>query len=311
MGAMTPGASARATLRSTIALAAALAVQFLYSETASLAHGGQNLAPQKRRVAVRGNLLGSSKELQVVVIQKTRPRPTAQLAVEVPDTNPRQIWQSEESEEYPVIDSVQVNDLDGDAIPEILSLWKKGPATGARLRVFHWDRAAGSFVEVETEGATGIQSFQISGNAPQKRLVARLAGKQPARNPTAEFKMQSGRIVRLTPGGADVSNGAESGIEGQALISPTRPGPIRPGLPSPSGGYQTTLVVYSEIGGREVARVQTGADGKFRVAVPPGRYAIGPPRDEMRRIPRGSEEPVEVRAGAFAQVTIHFDSGMR
>jgi hypothetical protein len=311
MGAMTPTVLARVTIKSAVTLAAALAVHFSYPEIPTLAHGGQKVASQKRRVAVRGNLLGSSTLLQVVVIQKTTPRPAVQLAVEVPEPGPRQIWQSEPSEASTIIDPVQLDDLDGDGIPEIVSLWRRSPGVGAQLRVFHWDRGAGSFVEVETEGASGIQSLQITGSAPQKRVVARLTRNQAGKSSSSEFRMQNGRIVRSTPGGADVSNAAESGIEGQAVIQPTRPGPIRPGLPSPSAGYQTTLVVYSETGGREIARVQTGTDGRFRVSVPPGRYMIGPPRDELRRLPRGSEQEVEVRAGAFTSVTVHFDSGMR
>jgi hypothetical protein len=103
----------------------------------------------------------------------------------------------------------------------------------------------------------------------------------------------------------------ESGIEGQAVISPTRPGPIRVGQEREVNPFKTTLVVLTAGEGREVARLETGSDGRFRVSLPPGEYKIGPPPSNSRFLPRGSEEFVKVLPGQFAQVTINFDSGMR
>ena len=104
---------------------------------------------------------------------------------------------------------------------------------------------------------------------------------------------------------------AESGIEGQAVMSPAHPGPVRPGR-SDSAPYQTTLAVLSTSEGREVARVQTGPDGRFRVSLPPGEYTIGQPLDQQsRRFGRVEEQTVKVSPGQFTTVTIRFDSGMR
>ena len=104
---------------------------------------------------------------------------------------------------------------------------------------------------------------------------------------------------------------AESGIEGQTVISPARPGPQRQGQPG-SASYQTTLAVVNTADGREVARFQTGSDGRFRVPLPPGEYTIGPPADaQPRRFPRGEQHTVTVVRGQFTQVTVAFDSGMR
>ena len=102
----------------------------------------------------------------------------------------------------------------------------------------------------------------------------------------------------------------DSGIEGQAVISPARPGPIRAGVPN-STPYKTTLIVFTAKGDREVTRIETGPDGRFRVKLPPGTYRIGPPAQSKRFLPRATEETVTVEPGRFATVTINFDSGMR
>jgi hypothetical protein len=74
---------------------------------------------------------------------------------------------------------------------------------------------------------------------------------------------------------------------------------------------QTTIVISTAGEGREVARLETGSDGRFRVSLPPGEYNVGPPPGKIRFAPRGTEQRVKVLPGQFAQVTINFDSGMR
>lgn len=102
----------------------------------------------------------------------------------------------------------------------------------------------------------------------------------------------------------------DSGIEGQAVLSPARPGPIRQGIPN-STPYKTTLIIWRVEGDREITRVETGSDGRFRVELAPGTYRVGPPAQTGRFLPRGVEETVTVEPGRFARVTINFDSGMR
>jgi hypothetical protein len=80
---------------------------------------------------------------------------------------------------------------------------------------------------------------------------------------------------------------------------------------SGSAPYKTTLVVWSAGDDREVKRFETGSDGRFRVALPPGDYRVGPPHQSGRSLPRGGEETVTVVTGKFVRVTINFDSGMR
>jgi hypothetical protein len=75
--------------------------------------------------------------------------------------------------------------------------------------------------------------------------------------------------------------------------------------------YKTTLVISTASQGKEVARVETGDDGRFRISLPPGEYIVGPPPGNVRFLPRASEQSVKVLPGQFAHLTINFDSGIR
>src|SRR6185369_9248392 len=74
-----------------------------------------------------------------------------------------------------------------------------------------------------------------------------------------------------------------TGIQGIVTVSPTRPGPIRRGAehaniaPLPNAAF----TVSTDKG--EIASFATGADGKFRVSLPPGHYVVSM---NERRFPR-------------------------
>ncbi|MEK6302152.1 MAG: carboxypeptidase-like regulatory domain-containing protein [Acidobacteriota bacterium] len=264
---------------------------------------------KKRTVVARGQLTGARGFHQVVLLKTGSGRDsTAQLAVETTGPKPRTIW----LDRFPATDinNVQVSDLDGDGVPEIIALFRRGTSPGAILRLFHWDRSSQAFVEInarDERGTPGIRSYRLGGPAGHRRIVV-YAG---ARNvPDSEFELRGSELIRVG-GGAPVTPQGESGVEGQAVISPAHPGPTRQG-DSSSAPYQTTLVVLSTGDGREMARVQTGSDGRFRISLPPGEYTIGLPPDQQRRkFPRGEEQTVKVLPGKFTNVTINFDSGMR
>ena len=289
------------------------------------AQRAQTGAPQKRRVALRGHLTGTREIQQVVVWQTLNPKsnalPYAQahLAIETISPNSRAMWQADGGQSQYLVDAVQAVDLDGDGTPEIVSLWWVGASAGAALRVFHWDRDKQSFVELQSKDSLGgIRRYRIAGNVGRGQKSSRRiivygpsnvgAGRLAASG--AELELRGSELVRVGGGGAVTTQG-DSGIEGQTFISPTRPGPIRMGQGPDRKPYQTTLVVMTAGEGREVARLETGSDGRFRVSLPPGEYRIGPPPAATRFLPRASEEMVKVLPGQFAQVTIHFDSGMR
>jgi hypothetical protein len=293
----------------------ALALLFVVAPAAAsfgqVSHGSGETPRRKQRVVASGRLIGT-RELQQVVTWQTAG--TAHLAVETVGSRPRILWQMDGGNSESIVDSVRVSDLDGDRVPEIVSLWWRGSSGGAVLRVFHWDRAQQSFAELQFEGEINtVYSYRVvpaGGNRSSSRLAVDIRSETGGRRstvPGSEYELRGSKLVRVG-GDRVVTTQGESGIEGQAVISPAHPGPQREGLPS-SAPYKTTLVVWHT--DQEVIRVETGSDGRFRVALPPGTYKIGPPQRGGRFLPRGSEETVTVAPGKFAQVTINFDSGMR
>jgi hypothetical protein len=275
--------------------------------------GQRDGASQGHRVAASGRLIGT-RELQRVVVWQTAG--TAHLAIETVGSRPRILWQMDGGNSESIVDSVRVSDLDGDRVPEIISLWRRGSSGGAVLRVFHWDRAQQSFKELQFEGEiNSVYSYRVvpaGGNRSSSRLAVDIRSETGGRRspvPVSEYELRGSRLVRVG-GDRVVTTQSESGIEGQAVISPAHPGPQREGLSS-SAPYKTTLVVWSAGDDREVKRFETGSDGRFRVALPPGDYRVGPVHQSGRFLPRGSEVTVTVAPGKFVQVTIEFDSGMR
>ena len=270
-----------------------------------------NTAP-KKVVVTRARLTGT-REYQQVAVWKTGAglSTTAHLVIATSGRNPRTLWQADERFVATDIDKVRVADLDGDRVPEVIALFWTGSSAGAALRIFHWDPNSRVFVEIKTAdgGMTGIQGYALSGRAGQQRIIVYgVAGE--SRTASGEFEVRGSELFKLG-GGERVTPQTESGIEGEAVMSPAGPGPQRQGQPG-SAPYQTTLVVVKTADGSEVARVQTGADGRFRVSLPPGEYTIGPsPEEQRRRFPRGETHTVKVVAGRFVNVTIAFDSGMR
>ncbi len=107
------------------------------------------------------------------------------------------------------------------------------------------------------------------------------------------------------------SNGKppSSGIEGLVTIGPVCP-VERIDTPCPDKPYQATIVVKDGQGG-EVARVQSGKDGRFRVALAAGAYTLAPRSSSQGSYPFAPEQQVEVQAGAFTTVSVQFDSGIR
>jgi hypothetical protein len=298
----------------------ALAMSLAVSIEGYAAQGRKVSAPQKRRVAARGHLTGARDLQQVVTWQTsnppggTLPYAKAHLAIETVGAGRRVIWQTDGGETQYMVDSIQSTDLDSDGVPEIISLWWEGASAGAVLRIFHWDRAKQSFVELRSDNMSSVHSYRVRpgrGSAKNRIVVysrSDMNARRPAQN---EYEVRGEQIIRVRGGGSVTTEG-ESGIEGQALISPARPGPIRMNDPRPDKQpYETTLAIVTVGENREVARLKTGSDGRFRVKLPPGEYEIIPAPDTPRRFPRAFPQQVTVLPGQFARVTIEFDSGMR
>jgi len=100
---------------------------------------------------------------------------------------------------------------------------------------------------------------------------------------------------------------APQGIEGLVLLGPLCP-VVSEDDPCPDRAYQATIEVR-DAGDRTVTRVRSGADGRFRVGLEPGSYLLHPePGDPL---PMAGDLEVVVQSGAWAEVTVSYDTGIR
>jgi hypothetical protein len=293
------------------------------------AHGFQTNALQKKRVAVRGHLTATEEILQVTTWQtpiassSTPDSREAHMAIETMGRSARVLWQVDGGNQYSQVTSIQTADLDSDGVMEIISLWRAKPGAGATLRVFHWEKDKKSFTELSAaEALIDVHRYRVGGGRGSRarkntRLITYVQSNVSGSSSLVaggEYIVRGSEIVRAgksdSGGRMDETSQSESGIEGRAVITPTSP-VLRTNMPKPDPApYETGLIVVTADEGREVARLKTGSDGRFRVALPPGRYIVKPLM-ENRRWPRGGEQEVTVTAGKFTQVTVTFDSGMR
>lgn len=287
----------------------------------SAAINQQTVPLQKRRVVAQGRLTGTGDLLQIVTWQTanrpntSRPYAQAHLVIKKAGAKSPDLFQADGGETQYLVGAIQIADLDGDSVPEIISLWQEGASAGSVLRVFHWDRARQSFIELQSKhDLAGVHRYRLTTAKGARHIVIYVRSNIGSGWPPVvggEFAARDAELVRVQ-GGGKVTTQTESGIEGQTLISPTHPGPIRADAPPAVAPYPATLAIISTASGREVARLKTGSDGRFRVALPPGEYRIVAVQEKPGRFqPRASEELVNVLPGQFAHVEIHYDSGMR
>ncbi|MFZ1707381.1 MAG: carboxypeptidase-like regulatory domain-containing protein [Anaerolineae bacterium] len=100
----------------------------------------------------------------------------------------------------------------------------------------------------------------------------------------------------------------DSGIEGLVTISPTCGGPVRPGQDC-TAPYQASITVLDQAD-RVVSQVSSDAEGRFRLALPPGNYTLRPEKP-AKGIARAADVSVTVVAGQVTTVEITYDSGLR
>ncbi len=91
-------------------------------------------------------------------------------------------------------------------------------------------------------------------------------------------------------------------------ISPIQGGPLRQGDPVSRPLPNTAFTVRQEM--KEVATFTTDAEGRFRVALPPGKYDVLA-ADQKHKFGGWGPWPVEVGAGKFTSVKWDCDSGLR
>jgi hypothetical protein len=103
----------------------------------------------------------------------------------------------------------------------------------------------------------------------------------------------------------------ESGVRGVALAGPTCPVVTNP--PDPACADRPVVgatLVITTFAGAEVARVETDASGEFSVSLAPGAYRlVAQPVEGLM----GTPGPIDfgVEAGAMAELTVSYDTGIR
>jgi hypothetical protein len=277
---------------------------------------------QKPRVVARGHFSGTRAIQEISIWQTANPSDgflpyaKAYLAIDAVDANSYTLFQADGGDTQYLVDAIQLADLDGDAIPEILSLWWEGASAGAVLRVFHFDKATRAFTELKSpDDLGGVQRYRlVSAGKARRHIMIYTRGDAGARQPViSAYQLRDSKIVAVKKreGKTDMNNQGESGIEGQSVIGPTRPH-LRQNDPTPDvAPYKTTLLILTATGGQEIRRLETGADGRFRLALAPGAYLVRALGGQGKMGPRASDQEVTVRPGQFTKIQISFDSGMR
>lgn len=100
-----------------------------------------------------------------------------------------------------------------------------------------------------------------------------------------------------------------TGIQGVVEAGPTCP-VERINSPCPPRPLAASILVR-DAGGAEVMRFQSGADGHFKVELKPATYTLVGLPIGTGGLPRPIPVTVVVTAGAYSQVTIRYDSGIR
>jgi hypothetical protein len=100
---------------------------------------------------------------------------------------------------------------------------------------------------------------------------------------------------------------SNSGVEGQVFIGPLCP-VVQEGQECPDKPYQATLIINNS-NGREIVKIQTDADGRFKIPLEPGEYILHP--ESANVMPFASEQTFTVEADTFTQITVNYDSGIR
>jgi hypothetical protein len=117
-------------------------------------------------------------------------------------------------------------------------------------------------------------------------------------------------LAACTTTGVNNSATPKSGIEGTVTISPVGPPTADQTQPS-SEPYSATLAILQAGSEREITRVTSDAEGKFRVALAPGAYRIVPVSANPMVPPYAEDLEVQVPKEGYVSVTIVYDSGIR
>ena len=122
-----------------------------------------------------------------------------------------------------------------------------------------------------------------------------------------ELKFITGILILLLATCSAQPAASASGVEGQVFIGPVCP-VVQEGQECPDQPYQATLVV-NNLNGREIAKVQTDIQGRFKIQLEPGEYILHPESPNV--MPFASDQAFTVVNGRFTQIIVTYDSGIR
>jgi hypothetical protein len=84
---------------------------------------------------------------------------------------------------------------------------------------------------------------------------------------------------------------------------------VSEGQEDDSRPYSAVIRIKSVPEGKLVAETTSDENGRFRVALSPGRYLVEPEQGEP--LPTASPQEVTVAEGEFTRVRVDYDSGIR
>ena len=116
-------------------------------------------------------------------------------------------------------------------------------------------------------------------------------------------------LAALAAGGASelLGPGSPQGIEGVVLLGPMCP-VVRADDPCPDQPYEAWIEVRNA-SGEVVTGVRSDAEGRFRVGLRAGSYVLVPLSGNP--FPSAGEQEVVVREGAYTDVVVSYDTGIR
>jgi hypothetical protein len=101
-----------------------------------------------------------------------------------------------------------------------------------------------------------------------------------------------------------------SGINGIVMLGPLKP-VTREGEINEKPYPDAIIWIMNEPGTRKIAEVKSDADGRFTIALVPGKYLLKPQSPIGQTLPRAEQQVVEVLPDQFVGVTINYDTGIR
>lgn len=103
-------------------------------------------------------------------------------------------------------------------------------------------------------------------------------------------------------------NAPDSGIEGQVLLGPMSA--VVTQNSKPDQPYQATIIILDS-GRKEINRIETDKEGRFKIALKPGEYILSPVAPNPPLPPIPEEKKAVVKPGEYTNVVLHFDTGIR